>query len=274
MNASSAIFCVSPFASLPCAIQGAAPSRATVRAIRSTLGIFIVIRRSPSGFVCGLRDGSGFDAGAAARQLHLVSHQDVTAFDHEAVERELAFEPLVDTLRNGFVADLGVRIVGGHDAARAEILHADERLADTQAGARPFALAQAFDAAHHDVGPQAAAVVAEGGDGAVRRDQERQDVETLGAVESHEARAGPADLHDVRGDVHALPGPAVHQRLAVRPQRALVSEEARMGARGDHLPARVLDVDDAVAFETERPDAHALELLAGHGLDRIPPDLG
>src|SRR6266481_4317 len=265
MNASSAIFCVSPLASLPCARHGAAASMMAVREIRIIIGVFTLV---------SLHDGGGLGAGAASDQLDGVSHGDVAAFDHEAVQRELAFEPLVDALGNGFVTCLRVGVVGGHDTARAQVLHPDERVADAQAGARPLALAQAFDASHHDIGPQAAAVVAEGGDGAVRRDQEREHIEALGAVEAHEARAGAADLRDVPGHFRALPGTAVYERLAVRPERALVSEEARMGARGDHLPVRVLDVNHAIAFEPERPDARALEFLAGHGLDRIPPDLG
>src|SRR5262249_57689328 len=106
MNASSAIFCVSPLASLPWARHGPAASTTLVKAIRSTLGVFILV---------SLCDGGGLDAGAAADQLHHVPHGNVAAFDHEAVQRELALEPLVDALRDGFVTNLRVGIIGGHD---------------------------------------------------------------------------------------------------------------------------------------------------------------
>src|SRR5215813_29008 len=116
-------------------------------------------------------------------------------------------------------------------------------------------------------------VVAEGGNGAVGGDQERQHVEALHAVIAHQLRARPANVHHRRGNVWTVPGPAIHPRFAIRTQRALMAQETRMGSRGDHPLLGVLDVDNAVAVDAERPDAYPLQLLAGHGLDRISPDL-
>jgi hypothetical protein len=52
-----------------------------------------------------------------------------------------------------------------------------------------------------------------------------------------------------------------------------MTQKPRMGARRDHLALGVLDVHDAVAFDAERPEADPLQLLTGHRLDRVSPDL-
>ena len=46
-----------------------------------------------------------------------------------------------------------------------------------------------------------------------------------------------------------------------------------MGARGDYPTLGVLDMHDSVAVDAQRPHASPLQLLAGHRLDRISPDL-
>ncbi len=46
-----------------------------------------------------------------------------------------------------------------------------------------------------------------------------------------------------------------------------------MGARGDHPTLNVLDMHDSIAVDAEWPQACPLQLLTGHRLDRISPDL-
>src|SRR5215475_1656677 len=216
---------------------------------------------------CGLR------AGAATHQLHRIPHGDFAPFDHKTVEGKLALEAPVDVTGDFLVPDQGVWIVGSHDAAQTQILDTDEHLAYAQTAARPLPLGQPLDAPDHDVGPQAAMVVAEGGNGAVGGYQERQHVEALHAVIAHQLRARPANVNHRGGNVWTVPGPAIHQRFAIRTQRTPKAQKTRMGSRGDHPLLGVFDVDNTVAFDTERPDADPLQLLAGHGLDRISPDL-
>src|SRR5215469_7676713 len=116
-------------------------------------------------------------------------------------------------------------------------------------------------------------VVTEGGDGAVGGHQQRQHIEALDAVVAHQLRARSANINHLGGDFRALPGSAVHQWFAVRTKRPLMAQEPRMGAGGDHPTVSVFDVDDAVSFDAKRPEAYSLQLLTGHGLDRISPDL-
>ena len=73
-------------------------------------------------------------------------------------------------------------------------------------------------------------VVAEGGNGAVRGDQEWQHVETLHAVIAHQPCARPTNLHHLGGDFQTVPGLAIDQRFAIRPQRTLQTEETGMRA--------------------------------------------
>src|SRR2546426_7584714 len=46
-----------------------------------------------------------------------------------------------------------------------------------------------------------------------------------------------------------------------------------MGAPRDHLAMGVLDGQDPVSFDAERPETCQLQLLTGHRLDRVSPDL-
>src|SRR5215469_6416591 len=116
-------------------------------------------------------------------------------------------------------------------------------------------------------------VVTEGGDGAVGGHQQRQHVEALNAVVAHQLRARSANINHLGGDFRALPESTVYQRFAIRTKHPLMAQEPRMGAGGDHPPVSVLDVDDAVSFDAKRPEAYSLQLLTGHGFDRISPNL-
>ena len=162
--------------------------------------------------------------------MHLIPPGELATLDDKTVERELALEALIDVAGDVLVPDQRVRIVCRHDAARTQILDTDEPLAYAQAGARPLALGQPVDAADHDVGPQAAMVVTEGGDGAVGRHQERQHVEALNAIVAHQPRARPGNVHDLGGDLRAVPRSTVDQRFAIQAQRTLMTQETRMGA--------------------------------------------
>jgi hypothetical protein len=134
---------------------------------------------------------------------------------------------------------------------------------------RPPAYSRSTD---DDVRTQPATIVTKGGDGAVRRHEQWRHVEAFDAVETHEPGAGSGDVDDLGRDDRTVPRAAIHEGLAVGPQRRLVAEEAWMGAGGDHPPVCVLHVDDPVVFDAKGADASPWQHLASHGLDRIPPD--
>ncbi len=92
----------------------------------------------------------------------------------------------MDTLQHLHVLHERVRIESGHHAPLAQVLDADDRFADVETTALPLALLERRDPADHDVGTQTAPIVAERGDGAVGRHQQRKDVEALAAVEPYQ----------------------------------------------------------------------------------------
>ncbi len=73
-------------------------------------------------------------------------------------------------------------------------------------------------------------VLTEGGDGAVGGHEQRQHVEALYAVVTHQLGARPDNLDNLGGDLRTVPRPAVYKGLAIRAQRTLMTQETRMGA--------------------------------------------
>ena len=93
----------------------------------------------------------------------------------------------------------------------------------------PLPLPQPGDAADHEIGTQAAPVVAEGRDGAIRGHEQGKDVEAHVAVAADEVRSVATGVQHVACDIRRRPRPAVDQ-LARRWVRA--SRGARAGAGG------------------------------------------
>ena len=132
--------------------------------------------------------GGGLSAGTTTHQLHFIVYGDFATFNHKTVEREFAVEAPVDATSDFLVLDQCVGIVCGHDAAQAQILDTDEHLAYAQAAAWPLAFGQSLDAADHNIRPQAAMVVTEGGDRSVGGYQQREHIEALNTIVAHQAR--------------------------------------------------------------------------------------
>jgi len=78
---------------------------------------------------------------------------------------------------------------------------------------------------------------------------------------------------DVSRDVGHAPAAATHEGLAVRSQSRVVQEKLRARPRRDDASAPILDVDDAIAGDALGANLGLRQLLAGHGLDRVAPDL-
>ena len=99
------------------------------------------------------RSRGGLGTRTAAHHLHLVTPSDLSAFDHEAVERELALEPPIDVAGDFLVLDFGVGLVRGHNSAQAQILDPDDDFAYVQAATGPLPLGKPLDATDCDIGP-------------------------------------------------------------------------------------------------------------------------
>ena len=72
-----------------------------------------------------------------AEQLNGIAHMDLTAVNHVTIQRKFATEFLDDLLEYMMILLERVGVKGGHDAATAQILHANQNFSDAQAFARP-----------------------------------------------------------------------------------------------------------------------------------------
>jgi hypothetical protein len=72
-----------------------------------------------------------------AEQLNSVAHVDFTATNRVTIQREFAIEFLNDLLEHTVILLQGVGVKGGHDAATAQILHANQNFSDSQTFSGP-----------------------------------------------------------------------------------------------------------------------------------------
>ena len=207
-----------------------------------------------------------------AYEPHGIADADAARADHLGVERELAAEALDDVLQHARIELQRVRIDGGHDAAGAERIEADDRLADVQFGAGPVALRQPFDAANHDVRPQPPHIAAEGLDGTVGGDQQRHDVEPVEALPRFEPRVGAGGLLHQRERVDAVPAMTFDVRPALAIERAVQADQSILPARGADA-FRPAHADDAIARDAIRRDLGFGQRFSGQRFDWISPQL-
>src|SRR5213594_4459390 len=146
-------------------------------------------------------------------ELYRIAHPYGAGGHDIAVEREAPVELPLDPAQHADVLLEGIGVERGHDAALPQILHADDHIADLELPALPRALGQPLDAGDHDVRAQASPIGGERLDRAVRRDEEREHVESLHPVVAHQPRACPHCGDDVLRDLRSAPRPPVDQRL-------------------------------------------------------------
>ena len=190
-----------------------------------------------------------------------------------AVQREHPSQLAVDPQQDVHVLFGGVGIERRHDAALPEADHPDDRAPDVKLAALPPALGQSRNAGDEQVRAKPPPIVAERRDRTVRRDEQGQHVEPIQAVVAQQSGSGPGGLLHIARDVGHAPAPAVDQGLTVRAQRRVVQQKLRARPRRDDAPALILDVNDTISGDALGADLGLLQLLPGHGLDRIAPDL-
>jgi len=149
----------------------------------------------------------------------------------------------------------------------------DDAIADHQRFSRPFAFGQTFDAADHDVRPQATIVAAEIADRAICGDEKRQDVEALGTLVSDESRAAAGALLDRRGNGRGIPHVAVDEDLSVLKSGAM-QKQLRMRSRRYVSPGSGDDLHQPIACDAVFSDGRLREFLTAHRLHRITPQMG
>ena len=146
--------------------------------------------------------------------------------EHVGVEGDPAAEAAADVLQHLRIALERVRVDGGHRAARAQRVEPDHGIADVELRPFPLTLGEALDSADHDVRAQPSDVAAELGHGAVRGDEEREDVEPGEAVERDELRVVARRSPNERERLRRVPRMTVDERPTRR-------DRACRAGRGD-----------------------------------------
>src|SRR5919106_2921959 len=211
--------------------------------------------------------------GLGGHELHFVPSPDQASSNDSRVECELASKPFHDPSQDTTILLERVRIECSHDTASAQTVELDDHIAHMQAATGPRSLRKALDTGDNKIGAQPPAVVAKGRDRPIGRDEQGQDVESIGTLVAHQPRTRADDPLDVRQNVGRCPRTTIHQRLPRNVQTCPVPEQARMGSRGHDPTLNILDVDDAVTLDAERSDNGPLERLASHRLHRVTPEL-
>ncbi len=92
------------------------------------------------------------------KQLDRLTNLNEPSVSELAIQRKLAPETLDDIAQHVRVRHKCIGIEGGHDASTAKIRDVDHYVADDEFAALPQPFIEAVDSAHHNVGPETAAV--------------------------------------------------------------------------------------------------------------------
>ena len=139
---------------------------------------------------------------------HGIADPDRAGADDVGVERQLAAESPHDIAQHRGVDLQCVGIHGRHVTASAQRVEPHDRVADVQFRARPVPFVEPVDAADDDIRTQPPDVASESGDGAVSRDEQREDIEAVEPFPRFEpgvGAGGPFDERKGSGLFHGWP---------------------------------------------------------------------
>src|SRR5712691_9766409 len=137
-------------------------------------------RRLPS---TGSRSHGVSTTSSRCDQFDGVADLDAPCPSDSSVQTESSAKAANDITENSRVLLGSLRIVGRHDATATEISETDLRFGQAQNRARPRPLDHTFDAADHQIRPQAPDVTAKHRHRPVGANEQGQNVEPLRAVE-------------------------------------------------------------------------------------------
>src|SRR5579871_1968542 len=164
-----------------------------------------------------------------------------------------------------------IRIESGHHAAAAQVLDADANFAYLQAPTGPVTFGKTLDSTDDNIRAEPASVVAEGFDGAVGGDQQRQDVEAFRPFVINDfGRWNRGTAHQIER-FRGIPSVTGNVWLAIFSKRAFEAKQLGIRARSENAPIRSNCHDLAVAGESQFANLNFLEAFPGHGLSRIAP---
>ena len=183
------------------------------------------------------------------QQFDDISFARVARTEDVRIETESSTEPADDVAQDVGILFSGVGVVSGHDATAAKIDDPDHRVRQSQRGPGPVPLVSPIYALDEEVRTEPSDIATQHRHGAVRADEERQNVESVRAIKPCEPRTRRDSSLNPRGDFGRIPRQSVHQRFAVRAERRAESEESREPSRRDDPAVRVVHLHYSIADE-------------------------
>ncbi len=92
--------------------------------------------------------------------------------------------------------------------------------------------------------------MAEGSEGAVGRDQQRENVEAVGGVVADELGPGPDDLDHITKNVIFSPEPTLNKRLPGGTERCVESKKPRVSSCRNDAASRIFDVNNTITCDS------------------------
>lgn len=206
-----------------------------------------------------------------SNESYWITNADGSRAHDLCVEGELVVKAPHDIPKDARIDLQRIGIDCRHVTALSQRIEPHDRVADVQLGARPVALPQPVDAAYEDIGAQPPGITAERGNGAVRRDEERKDVETIEAIPRLEPRVESRRALDERKRFEAVPRVIVDQRPIVGAKRPMETKKSELAPRGAHSFGSP-HADDTVAGDAVRPDIGGRQRFTAERFDRVAPE--
>jgi len=182
---------------------------------------------------------------------HRIADVDDAWTDHPRVQGDLATEHGANSAQDIEVLLSVVGIDGGDDAPLPHRVKANDCGADGERLPGQPWLYRRGNSGHDEVGAQPADIHAEAAYGAVRSDEQVQDVETLGRGVGDQPRIrARSAAYDV-SRLGRVPSVTVHQRHSIRTGGSPQTEQVMPGPPGEQT-APTGDMDDPVSFDSVR----------------------
>ena len=119
-----------------------------------------------------------------------------------------------------------VRVDRRHVTSAAQRIEPHDRVADVQLRTRPLTFLQTVDAADDDVRAQTPEIAPEGGDGAIGRNEERENIEAIQSAPGFQPRIVACCAFDERQRLRTVPRMAVDEWMGACVKRSVQPKES------------------------------------------------
>ena len=210
------------------------------------------------------------DASRIRDEPHGITDANRPAAHNRGIERQFVVESPDNVAQYAGIHLQRVGVDRRHVTASAQGIESNDDLADVKLRTWPVALVEPIDAADHDVGSKPADIPTEGCDGAIGRDEQWKNVETIEAVIGFEPRVGAGGRFHQRERIRTVPGMTVDKGLAARTERATQSEQPVLTTGGSNAFGSS-DADRPIAHNAVRFNDGRRQTFSGQRFHRVSP---